>query len=136
MDLEKNYQAYLKWKAKLLTPKDPQNDSEFATKHGLTIQDLVSFVERPSFQDDLLLASLTWAKSKTPELLHLVYNEVKLSKSVADLEKFIQIAHEVKKKDKDDKNSNNFFFFQDIKPEQYANIIAREAKFINSGSEE
>ena len=135
-DLDKIYRLYIKWKSRPITPKDPQSDEEFATKYKISKLDLVGFIERPEYQDDLLTSSLNWAKAKTPELLHLVYNEVKLSKSVGDLEKFMNLVHDVKRKDKDDKAGNNFFFFQNLKPEQYASIIAREAKLVGAGGEE
>lgn len=135
-DLNKAYLAYIKWRSHPVEKTDPQNNDEFCAKYAITQKDLISFINRETYQDDLLISSLNWAKSKTPELLHLVYNEVKLNKSVADLDKFIQLAHEIKKKDKDAKANNNFFFFNDIKDEQYRNIIAREAKSISSGGEE
>ena len=126
VDLERIYSTYLKWKARPMSKTGPQTEQEFADHFKVTLPDLIAFIELPSYQDDLLLASLTWAKSKTPELLHIVYNEVKMNKSVNDLEKFIQIAHEIKKKDKDDKTVNNFNFFANLKDEQLSLIHISE----------
>lgn len=135
-DLNKAYLAYIKWRSHPVGKDDPKTPEEFCAKHGVTTQDLIAFVSRETYQDDLLLSSLNWAKSKTPELLHLVYNEVKLNKSVVDLDKFIQLAHEIKKKDKESKTVNNFNFFSEINDKQYKNIIAREASYIDGSSEE
>ena len=131
------YKSYIRWRARPISSTDPQTDDQFCLKYNVTKKDLISFIEKPEYQDDLLLASLSWAKSKTPELLHIVYNEVKLNKSVADLDRFIQLAHEIKRKDKETKSTTNFNFFTNLKPEQYANIIRREAESLSErGAEE
>lgn len=136
MDLNKAYLAYVKWRACPIGPADPQSTEAFCTLHKITTQQIIDFINKESYQDDLLITSLNWAKSKTPELLHIVYNEVKLNKSVADLDRFIQLAHEIKKKDKESKTVNNFNFFKEIDEKQYRNIIAREARVIDASSEE
>jgi hypothetical protein len=133
---EKIYHAYINWKARPIAKDDPQSPEEFCKKFKIKKSDILAFVGSPDYQDDLLTAVLNWAKSKTPELLHIVYNEVKLNKSVADLERFVQLAHEIKKKDKEQKQVTNYNFFTNIKDQQYANIIRREAENLDTGGTE
>lgn len=134
MSLDEIYRIYVKWRARPITKGAPQHDDAFCEQYGITMKDVISFVERPEYQDHLLSESINWAKSKTPELLHIVYNEVKLNKSVADLERFMHVAHEIKKKDKENKTINNFNFFADLKDEQFNNIVRREARILSEGS--
>jgi len=138
--MEKNlnsaYQAYIRWRSYPQEKTDPQSNDEFCKKYGITTKDLLEFINKDTYQDDLLISSLNWAKSKTPELLHIVYAEVKLNKEVGDLEKFMNLTHEIKRKDKDMKGITNFNFFTSLKDDQYENIIRREAESLNNGREE
>lgn len=135
MDQEQIYRVFVNWKARPITPNgpEPKTVQEFCQRYNITIKDLISFSERPEYKEDLVAASIDWAKSKTPELLQIVYQEVKLNKSVADLERFLNIIHEIKRKD-NAKTFNQFNFIVDDK--QYREIVAREAKLLESGSKE
>lgn len=133
-DLKKVYLHYVAWRAKILTPEDPENAKDFCVKYKIEMTDIVQFVKFPTFEDDLLNATLAWAKGKTPQLIHAIFKEVSESKSVADLEKFLQLVYELKKKDK--QAASTTFNFFNIPDERYKRIIAREAIALDSGSEE
>jgi|SRR3990167_3608108 len=135
MDQEQVYKVFVNWKARPITLEgpEPKSHEEFCQRYNITIKDLIAFSERPEYKEDLVMASIDWAKSKTPELLQMVYREIKESKSVADLERFLNIIHEIKRKD-NAKTFNQFNFIVDDK--QYREIVAREAKLLESGSQE
>ena len=129
---KKFYKIYVEWRSKILTKNDPKTPEEFIEKYKMP-EDLIPLFEaQPTFSEDLMEATLLWAKKKTPELIHLVYREVQLSKSVADLERFIAIVHDLKRKDKEDKAINNFNFFNGVTDKQYKSIVAREARIIDN----
>ena len=130
--MEEIYKIFVIWKSRPPQKTDPQNPKEFAEKYGVTLSDLREFTERPEYPDDTLNASIGWAKSKTPELIQQIYKEVKESKNVADLERFLNVIYELKRKDKI--NNQQINFFGNLSDEQYANILKREAKLLEAGS--
>jgi len=121
------YKAYITWKVKLLTPQDPKNLEEFMTKYNLKPEDILSFQETPTYEDDLRKASLLWLQSKIPELLHVAYKEARESKSVSDIERLVGIAHELKKKGETNNNQFNFFNLDESRFKQIANRYTGEA---------
>lgn len=132
MDNETIYRIFITWKSRPPQKADPQNPQEFCEKYKVTMSDLREFMERPEYADDILTNTIGWAKTKTPELIQSIYKEVKESKNVADLERFLNVIYEIKKKDK--VNSQQFNFFNNLTDEQYANILKREAKLLEAGS--
>jgi len=127
------YKKFIDWKTRPLKKTDPKNLIEFMEINGLTKINIMSFLEKDSFSDDLVNASLIWAKQKTPELLQIVYKEVKESGSVSDLEKFITLVNQLEKKNAP--ALNQFNFFNTIHDEKYRAIVAREARLLEAGSE-
>ena len=130
--MEEIYKIFVLWKSRPPQKTDPQNPAEFCTKYNVTLSDLREFVERPEYPDDTLNASIGWAKSKTPELIQSIYKEVKESKNVADLERFLNVIYEIKKKDK--VNNQQINFYNGLSDEQYNVILKREAKLLEAGS--
>lgn len=127
------YKRFIVWRSRPITINDPQNPEEFAAKYKTTLATLREFADRPEYGDDLLIATLNWAKARTPELIQTVYKEVKQSKDVGDLEKFLNIVYEIKKKDKT--NNNQFNFFNQLTEQQYESILKREAKLLTTGGD-
>ena len=117
------YPIFIDWKAKPTKKGDPVNVQEFCEKHQITPADLADYVQRADYEDLLTTAALAWARGKVPELLHVAFEEARLSKDVQSIERFINIAHELKKK-KDEKgiggNQYNFFNLTDEKFKQIA----------------
>lgn len=136
MDKQKLYTNFLKWKAKPITPADPQTIEDFCIKNKTDKKQIIEFVQIESYYDDLLTETLNWGKAQTPELLHTVYQNVKLSKSVTDLAKFLEVVHGIKQKDDTTKTNNQFNFFGNIDNDQYRRIVTREAKLLGKGSTE
>ncbi len=125
---KKSYRTYLKWR--VAAPKErgaEKTEIDFMAKFDLEDKHIIAFVNEPAFLDDLQRETLIWAKSKTPDLLHILMDEIKDGKKSADIERFITIAHELNKKDDDKTQVQNNFFITD---EQYQKIVAREAKVI------
>lgn len=136
MDKNKLYLIFLKWKAKPINPADPQGIDEFCKKYKTDKKQILEFIQTETYYDDLLTETLNWGKAQTPELLHTVYANIKLSKSVTDLARFLEVVHDIKKKDDILKTQNNFNFFNTIENDQYSNIIRREAKLLKASSKE
>jgi len=131
MDLDKIYRIFIRWRSKPSSKEEPQNPTDFCKEYGVTMNDLRAFCDRPEYADDLLIETLAWAKSKTPELIQSIYKEVKESKNVADLERFLNVIYEIKKKDKT--NNQQFNFFNNLTEDQYESILKREAKLLEAG---
>lgn len=103
------YKLYVQWKVKLLETSDPKNLEEFCAKYKLTNKDIAGFHQVPTYEEDLRKASLSWLQSRIPKLLHIAVREAENSKSVADIEKLVEIAHQLKKKGETQNNQFNFF---------------------------
>lgn len=122
------YKIYVNWKVKLLDKSDPQNHEEFCARYNVTMQDIAGFHQNPTYEDDLRKASLSWLQSRIPKLLHIAVKEAEESKSVADIEKLVEIAHALKKKGESQSNQFNFFNLDD---KQYKRIAGR---YLNGGT--
>lgn len=131
------YKAFIEWKARPITPtSDVQTHDDFCKKFKITTKKLIEFTDHPTYHDDLVSETLLWAKGKTPELIHTVYDQIKLSKSVTDLSKFMELVHGIKEK-KDSTTNQQFNFFNTVNDKQFEDIIKREARLLKrSGKEE
>lgn len=135
VDKDQLYKAFLEWKAKPITADSPlQTYDDFCEKNHTNMKELQSFQDSPGFHDDLVAETLLWAKGKTPELIHTVYNQIKLSKSVNDLARFMELVHGIKEK-KDSASTQQYNFFNNLTPEQYESIIRRESRLLEGSSE-
>jgi GH35 family endo-1,4-beta-xylanase len=129
------YSIFLEWRTRPIGDDDPQNIAEFCTLHNTDRATLKEFTKRPGYNEDLISYSLQWARNRIPELVQLVYNKVKLSKNVKDLESFVNIVEDLSNKDKYSggaKIQNNFF----INDQQYQQILAREVRALTPGGTE
>lgn len=125
------YRAFVRWKTIPLTQNDPQSLEAFCELHSVSKETILEFVQKPEYGDDILISTLSWAKSKTPELMHTIYREVKNNKSVSDLQKFLELAHDLEKKQNSKSNTQNNFFIN-LPDDQYKNIVTREAKLLKA----
>jgi hypothetical protein len=116
--LDDIYQKFIEWKCKKITKDDPKDVAEFCAKHSITVEDVNDFVSKPTFADDIVNGSMGWARSKTPQMLHMLYDNVLTTKSSSDIRAFVELTNELKKK-KDEKsnqfNQINFFNIDDQK---------------------
>ncbi len=127
------YKVFIEWKAKP-QPEDSTIE-EFCKKHKTTKTKILEFIDSPTYTQDLVAATILWAQARTPELMHTVYNQVKLSKSVNDLARFLEVIHEIKKKTENQTNTfNQFNFLNTVDDKRYEQIIRREARVLEEGS--
>lgn len=82
---ENIYWVYVKWLALPKNQRLPKTNEEFLQKYDLLPADLFSFQESKEFADDLNKETMRWAKRKTPEMLHLLYQKYQETKNPADL---------------------------------------------------
>lgn len=136
------YKIFLNWKVKILDSTDPKTIEEFCERYKITTQEAKAFEDLPSFEDDFRKASVIWLQSKVPELLHIAYNEAKMSKSVSDIEKLVEIAHSLRRKGDKEGNQYNFFNLNDQQLKRIAGRLnkstlgVREVSLPSGSSEE
>ena len=141
-DVEKVYRAYVVWEAKPPTnpiedPSYPQDEDAFCLLWKCKREDLTSFASRETYADDVMSATMNWAKTKTPKLIQEVYLRCRATKNVQDLERFLSPIHEFKRKDKESKSLNQYNFFTNgVSDDRYERIIAREAQRLATGGTE
>ena len=124
--MDNKYQKFIEWKTKKLGANDPKTLDEFCAKHKVSKEQIEEFVSKETFADDILMGTLNWAKSKTPEMLHLLYESARTTKSAGSIEKFLNLAHELNKKKEEKANYQQFNFFGNLDDERFKRIAARE----------
>lgn len=131
-----NYKKFIEWKVKPLKKDGPKTLDEFLLVNNITQEEVNEFVSKAEFADDILAETLSWAKTKTPEMLHILYDQVRSSKSVSAVEKFLTIAHELNKKKDEKSNNYQINFFGNIDDDKFKRIAAREVGFSLPSGEE
>lgn len=144
--LNEVYKEFVRWRARPLPQESsplyrttPRTVDDFCVLYNVLKEDVMSFTEKDVFEDDLLSESLIWARSKTPDVLHLVYGELVRQKDINSLEKFFNIVYELKKKKEDINNNTTNFNFINIPDEKFRSItsrLARKAGLLIEGSPE
>lgn len=121
------YKEFIKLKCRPGREGDPTSPEDFCKRYGITMEQFHGFLSEPTFADDVLVQSLDWAKGKTPELLQILYESIKTTKSASDIERFMNLVHELKKK-KDEREGqyNQFNFFGSLSEEKFKQIAQRE----------
>jgi glutaredoxin-related protein len=66
-----------------------------------------------------------WARSKTPQMLHMLYDNVLTTKSSADIRAFVELTNELKKKKDEKSNQFNQINFFNIDDQKFKAIAAR-----------
>ena len=79
------YWVYIKWLSIPKAERQPPNKKTFAEKFDLLPADLFAFQEEKTFADDLNKETMKWAKRKTPEMLHVLYDKYQDTKNPQDL---------------------------------------------------
>jgi hypothetical protein len=130
------YKDFINWKVKPLKKDDPKSLEEYLIVNDITQEEINEFVGKPEFADDILAETLSWAKTKTPEMLHILYDQVRSNKSVTAVEKFLTIAHELNKKKDEKSNNYQINFFGNIDDDKFKRIAAREVGFSLPSGEE
>lgn len=79
------YWVYVKWLSLPKAQRKPRSNEDFCTLYSLSPADLFTFQESKTFAEDLNRETMKWAKRKTPEMLHVLYEKYKESKNPQDL---------------------------------------------------
>lgn len=119
------YQKFIEWKCKKITKDDPKDVKEFCDKYGIEVETIEEYVSKPSFADDIVNGSMGWARSKTPQMLHMLYENVLTSKSSTDIRAFVELTNELKKKKDEKSNQFNQINFFNIDDEKFKAIAQR-----------
>lgn len=93
MDSQKQadlYRIFVKWHSVPKKDRQPASISEFCERYKLTASDIISFQDSDSFSRDLHNETMKWAKRKTPELLHILYEQYLVSHSQTDLRLWLE----------------------------------------------
>jgi hypothetical protein len=137
--MEELYKVYIKWMSLPQADKKPATKTLFAERHKIPPADLLAFEDRETFGEDLMSEMKKWAKRKTPELLHILYDKYAKSKSPNDLKVWMDVIKDVKDKDDTPQTVNNIvniFNPNDDQRKQIAERITRRIATLPSGSEE
>lgn len=124
--LDAAYPVLIRWKAKLLTPQDPQNPDEFCAAHGISKAELESLTRRPTYADDVLAASIEWSKSRAPEMLHAMYLDGKQTPAGAD--RFMKALTEIIRRKQDVTTQTQINVFSGMPDDKFARIVTRALK--------
>jgi len=137
---DKIYKHFLRW---LVTPQSqkaskklPLNMEEYITHHKLQKSLINSFYFKDSFPDDMLEATILWAKSQTPGMVHTLYERFNSTKSNKDFQTFMDFININKSKSADSIGSNITNNIMVINPTktQYEQIIQREARALTGAT--
>jgi hypothetical protein len=79
------YKVYIKWLSVPAPQRTPKSKDEFKERYKITDQELFEFQERKTFGDDLNKETMLWAKRRTPEMMHTLFNKYQESKAPQDL---------------------------------------------------
>lgn len=136
--LDKIYQVYIKWMALPPSDKKPSTKTLFAEKYEIQPADLLRFEDRETFGEDVMSEMKKWARRKTPELIHILYDKYSKTKSPNDLKVWLDVVKEVKEKDEPQTVNNivNVFNPTDEQRRQIAERITRRSNALPAGSEE
>lgn len=124
MEESDKYQKFIEWKCKKLGPKDPQTLEIFCEENQITQEDVQRFVSKATFADDIVNGSMNWARARTPQMLHMLYENILSNKSSTDIKDFIALTNELKKK-KDEKSNLTQINFFNLDERKFRNIAAR-----------
>lgn len=137
--LDKIYQVYIKWMALPPIDKKPPTKTLFAEHYKLQPADLLRFEDRETFGDDVMSEMKKWARRKTPELIHILYDKYSKTKSPNDLKVWLDVVKDIKEKGEEPQTVNNIvnvFNPTDEQRRQIAERITRRSNALPSGSEE
>lgn len=128
---DEKYRTFLHWYS--IPPEQkirshlPVTIPDFLTAHSLTNEDLSFFYNKETFADDVVEATVKWAKTKTSEMVHILYDRYKERKNASDFSAFVDFITKINAKDKASNQQINIFNLND---EQYRQIIARESRIL------
>lgn len=135
------YRTYIKWLTLPKRDRIPKTQEEFCQRLGTNAADLMAIQDMETFEEDLLNEMLKWAKRRTPELIHGLYERFeKKEASSMDLKLWMETVHADRPTGKGESPSTtNIINIFNPTDEQRRQIFERGAKRIasnGSGSEE
>ncbi len=134
---DKQYKSFLKW---LVTPhtqkeekKLPFTVPEYIEKYSLNKNIVDSFYLKDSFPDDIVEATISWAKTQTPSMAGALYERFMISKNSKDFTAFLEFIKINNKKEVEGSTFNQFNFINPTN-EQYEQMVKRESSRIITGT--
>jgi len=126
------YNFFIRWFTTPPNERIPASKDQFYTTIGINDDIVAEYQSRDTYYDDIYKEARNWGRSKIPQLLHMLYEEFKQTKKPAILETYKKLL------EVDKKEGGSTFNFNTFNPsdEQYRQILAREAKSLEAGSEE
>jgi hypothetical protein len=131
--MDRIYRLYVIWQASppIERLKDEQDLQAFAKKYKVTEADLAQFENNPGYYEDLEREAQKWGRAKLPELLHLLYRQIKDKKRSSDIETFKKLI--TKDANAPTGNTINIFNLDDNQKRQIIEREARAAGLLTSG---
>ena len=133
--IEDQYKSFLHWYS--MSPDQkirsslPTSIPDYLKANNLTSKDLSTFYSKDTFADDIVESTVKWAKTKTSEMIHILYERYKDRKLASDFTAFTDFITKINAKEKSNQTQVNIFNLND---EQYRQIITREANIIHEGT--
>lgn len=126
--LDALYWPFVRWMSRPLSNDAPKTAQSFADLHGVSLADLKSLKDRPSYPDDLKAATIDWAVESLPTVLHQSFADANSPDApIASRQKYVEMVTAVQKaaKDAPPSVSVNLFGMDD---DRFARILARASK--------
>jgi len=134
MEDNKKYKHFLKW---LVTPhtqkidkKLPLSVPDYMEKNSLSKNDVAGFYAEENFPDDIVEATIAWAKTQTPSMASVLYERFMQSHNAKDFTAFMEFIKINNKKELEGSTFNQINIFNPTS-EQYKQMVERESRVIN-----
>jgi hypothetical protein len=130
----KKYKSFLKW---LVTPhtqkidkKFPLSVPDYIEKNSLTKETVDSFYLKETFPDDVVEATISWAKTQTANMAGVLYQRFMESHNSKDFIAFMEFIKINNKKELDGSTFNQINIFNPTDA-QYRQMVQRESRAID-----
>ena len=133
-DLDRTYLIFLDWQASPPAERVPRTIKDFCEKFNIEQSDLAGFEASHGYYDDLEDRARKWGRSKIPEMLHLLYVQIKARKKASDIETFKRLI--TVEANTPQGNTINIFNLNDQQKRQILQREARAAGILEAGGTE
>lgn len=129
--LDRVYRLYVIWQSEPPVERKHDTLKDFSVFHKVSEADLATFENAPGYYEDLEREATKWGRSKLPELLHLLYNQILKTKKGSDIETFKKLIS--RDANAPSGNTINIFNLDDKQKKQIIEREARAAGLLTSG---
>lgn len=126
--LDAVYWPFVRWMARPVDASSPQDATQFALAHGVTLDELRSLSFRPSYPDDLRAAAIAWSAESLPVVLHKMYAQASGPQAtIPEQQKYVEAVVSLRRAERDAPPSVavNLFGMDD---DRFARILSRAVK--------